>query len=197
LLRKIAQGNHVEERDLPSLLVLIPLLAAALIAAALGLAALKPPRFRVGRELLILAPPARVFALLDDLRSWERWAPQEGDAATVRRSYGGAARGLGAVAEWQGSGRAGAGRMEIVEAQAPARLVVQVDFLRPFRARNFNEFTLEPFGQGTLVRWSMDGSNVFVLKLMTLWLDIDKLMGKHFEDGLAGLRRCAEQQNEG
>ena len=65
------------------------------------------------------------------------------------------------LTEWKSKGSAGAGRMEITDAEPPNRLSIQVDWVRPFQSRNLNEFTLEPEGSATRVTWTMHGPNLF------------------------------------
>jgi hypothetical protein len=81
--------------------------------------------------------------------------------------------------------------MEIVEA-SPQRVSVRVDWRRPFVASNMNEFALAPRGDGTLVTWTLDGENIYVLKLMTLFVGADRLMGSHLGRGLTALKRACE-----
>jgi hypothetical protein len=111
---------------------------------------------------------------------------------TMTRSFSGGAQGKGACSEWTGKGKAGRGRMEITESTVPRQITVTVDFVKPFAAHNVNQFTLEPFGDGTRVTWTMRGTNPFVLKIMSVFINVDSLMGKHFETGLHSLKTLAE-----
>ena len=171
------------------------LIAAAVILvgiiSVLVLAALKPARFTIRRSVIIQAPPQKVFALIDDLHRWPEWIPNEGNSA-VKRNYSGAPAGRGAVCEWEGTGNAGKGRMEMIES-SPNTIRVQADWVKPFSARNVNIFTLEPQGNATQVTWTLDGENVFMLKAMTVFTTVDRLMSSHFETGLAGLKAVAEK----
>jgi hypothetical protein len=59
--------------------------------------------------------------------------------------------------------------MSIIESTPSTRVVVKVDFVKPFVAHNVNEFILEPMVEGgpaTKVTWTMRGSNLFVMKVM-------------------------------
>jgi hypothetical protein len=98
-----------------------------------------------------------------------------------------------AVYAWEGNRKVGAGRMEIIDAPPPSRVAIKLDFIRPFEAHNTAEFTLEPKGDLTNVTWAMQGQNVFVGKVMSVFLDMDKMVGKDFETGLANLKATAEQ----
>jgi carbon monoxide dehydrogenase subunit G len=163
------------------------------VILVLALAATKPARYRIERSITIQTAPEKVFALINDLHHWPEWAPNEKDDASITRSYSGATAGPGATAQWEGKGSAGKLRLEILES-SPSLVRVQADWERPFKARNMNIFTLEPQGNSTRVTWALDGENVFALKMMTVFTSTDRLMGSHFEDGLAGLKAAAEKE---
>lgn len=176
------------------MLPMIGLALGALVLIALIVAALKPPRFTVERSGHIAAPPAQVFPFLSDFRRWTAWSPWEDIDADLRRTYSGADAGKGAVYEWDGK-KAGAGRMEIMEATAPNAMTIKLDFTRPFEAHNTTEFTLHPSAGGTDVRWAMHGAQPFMFRVMSLFMSMDKLVGKDFEKGLARLKTAAETES--
>jgi uncharacterized protein YndB with AHSA1/START domain len=167
-------------------------IVVVLIAALLGYAATRPDTFRVERTTSINAPPERIFALITDLRSWGSWSPWEKKDPAMKRAYSGTARGEGAVYEWEGNRNIGKGRMEIASAAPPSKVVIKLDFLKPFEAHNLAEFTLEPRGNATAVTWSIHGPNLFIGKVMSVFFSMDEMIGKEFESGLATLKTVAE-----
>jgi uncharacterized protein YndB with AHSA1/START domain len=167
-----------------ALTVVLAVTCAVLIAAAT-----RPRRFRVERSVLVAAPPERVLALIEDLRAWPSWSGEKPDP-TVERKYGDVARGVGAACDWDSRGSAGKGHMEIVEASAQ-HVTARVDWRRPFVASNMNRFALDSRSNGTLVTWVLDGENIPILKLMTLFVSADRLMGSHLERGLAMLAEAS------
>lgn len=169
------------------------LVIATATFAFLALVTSRPDSFRVQRTTSIRAEPAAIFALIEDFRRWTEWSPFETLDPAMLRTYGGAAKGQGAVYQWAGDNKAGAGRMEILEAAAPARLVIKLDFLRPFAAHNTAEFTLEPKGRTTEVTWAMHGPSPFLAKLTGLVFSMDRMVGKSFETGLANLKAATEK----
>ncbi len=171
----------------------IVLAIVVLIAVLCSFAAMKPKTFRIQRSIAIKAPPETVFALINDIHNWPRWAPQDKQDPSLRRSYSGAACGKGAVSDWEGNGNSGKGRMTITRSDSPSNISVQVDFIKPFEAHNRNEFTLDSDGVTTKVTWTMEGTNLYVMRLMSIFVNMDKKMGKHFERGLESLRSVAEQ----
>jgi uncharacterized protein YndB with AHSA1/START domain len=171
----------------------ISIIVAALVAAVLIFAATRPNAFRVQRSMTIKAPPERIFALINDFHSWNRWAPQDKEDPTMSRTYSGPANGQGAVSEWNSSGSAGSGQMVIIESVAPKRISIKVDWVKPLETHNVNEFTLEPAEASTRVTWSMRGTNLFIMKIMSIFVNMDRVVGKHFESGLYNLKTLAEQ----
>jgi carbon monoxide dehydrogenase subunit G len=166
---------------------------AVLIVVFVVLVAIKPNTFRIQRSIDIKASPDKVFALISDFHNWTLWAPQDKEDSTMKRSYGGSAKGEGAISEWNSSGSAGKGRMFITESKPPNRITINVDFARPFETHNVNEFTLEPAGDSTKVTWTMQGTNLLIMKMMGIFVNMDGVMGKHFDAGLNNLKALAEQ----
>ena len=170
---------------------------AVVLALAIGvlliLAASKPDTFRIERSATINAPPEKIFAVLSDFRQWTGWSPWENKDPDMKRSYGGADRGKGAVYGWEGDKNVGTGRMEILEANTPSKLVIKLDFFKPFEAHNTAEFTMLPQGNATNVHWVMHGPAPFMSKVMQVFMNLDKMVGKDFEAGLANLKQLTEK----
>lgn len=163
-----------------------------LVAGLCAYATTRPDTFRLERSTLIAAPPDRIIPLIADFRRWAAWSPFENIDPTMTRTYGGADQGVGATYAWSGTGKAGAGRMEIIE-QSPERVAIKLDFSKPFEAHNIAEFTAVPDGAGTRVTWAMHGPSPFISKLMTVFFSIDRMVGKDFEAGLASMKQVAER----
>jgi len=147
--------------------------------------------FHVQRSTVIAAPPRAIFPLIDDFRAWTQWSPYEQLDANLGRTYFGPDRGVGAAYGWVGK-KAGTGRMEILQSDAPSKIVIQLDFIKPFTAHNQATFTLERTAGGTRVTWAMDGASSLFHKVMGVFFSMDKLVGGDFEKGLANIKRIAE-----
>ncbi len=111
----------------------------------------------------------------------------------MKRSYSGAASGKGAVYAWEGNKNVGSGRMEILDTSAPSKIVIKLDFLKPFEGHNTAEFTMLPQGDATSVTWLMHGPAPFMSKLMQVFMNLDTMIGKDFETGLANLKNLTEK----
>jgi hypothetical protein len=166
---------------------------ALVLAGFLAFVARRPDTFRVERSLAMNASPGALFALLNDFHNWPSWSPFEKLDPDIKRSYSGAGSGRGAVYEWQGNARAGAGRMEVLEAEAPSRVVIKLDFIKPFEGHNIAEFTILESGGTTTTTWAMHGPVPFLAKLMHLFVSMDAIIGKEFEAGLENLKNATER----
>jgi len=174
-------------------IAIIAVVLAIGIAVVLILAATKPNTFSVQRAAIVSARPEKIFSLINDFRQWGAWSPYEHKDPAMKRTFSGAVRGSGAVYAWQGDKNVGSGRMEILEATAPSKIVIKLDFYTPFEAHNTAEFTMLPQDDATRVTWRMHGPASFMARIMHVFINIDKMVGKDFEAGLANLKRLAEK----
>jgi hypothetical protein len=174
------------------MLKIILIVIVLVIVAVLAFAATRPGSFSVRRSTAIKAPPRKIAGLIDDFHNWGAWSPWERLDPAMKKTYSGAAEGRGAVYEWTGNGKVGAGRMEILEA-SPNRTTIKLDFLKPFENHNISDFTLEPAGDATNVTWEMHGPSPYMMRVMGLFFNMDKAIGKDFETGLGNLKALAEK----
>jgi hypothetical protein len=164
-----------------------------LVAGLLGYAATKPDTFRVQRSASMKAPPEKIFPLINDFHNWGAWSPWEKLDLEMKKTHSGAANGKGAIYEWEGNKKVGQGRMEIMEESPPSKVAIKLDFIKPFQANNKAEFALDRQGNSTNVTWTMDGSQPFMFKVMGVFMNLDNMIGKDFEAGLASMKGIAEK----
>jgi hypothetical protein len=152
-----------------------------------GFVATRPAEFKVEREATIAAPPDVVFAQVNDYHEWVDWSPWAGLDPNMKTEYSGADRGVGAMQSWAGNDDVGEGRQTIVASDPQKHIGIRLEFLKPFEATNSVDFEFEPAGAGTKVRWIMSGEHDFMGKAACLFMDMDSMVGKDFEKGLASL----------
>ena len=170
--------------------VLIVILA--IVVVFIIIVVTRPPGFRVVRSIGISAPAAVVFEQVNDFHKWQAWSPWEKIDPNLQRTYEGPPAGAGTVYSWKGNKRVGEGRMTMIESR-PAELIgIRLDFLKPFRSTNTAEFTFKPNGEQTDVTWTMMGKSNFISKAFCMFMDMDKMIGKEFEKGLAQLKAVVE-----
>ena len=174
------------------MLKIILISLAVIVAVFVVIVATRPSEFRVARSAAISAPPAAVFAQVNDLHKWEAWSPWAKLDPAMKTAYEGAPAGAGAVQTWTGNKEVGEGRVTIVESRPSDLIRFKLEMFKPFAATNAVEFSFKPEGDRTIVTWSMAGRNNFISKAVGLFLDCEKMVGGQFEQGLAQLKSVVE-----
>ena len=170
---------------------------AAVVIVFVAIVAMQPSDFRVARTAVIAAPAPAVFAQVNDYRNWKAWSPYEKLDPAMKKTYEGAAAGTGAIYTWAGNSQAGEGRATITESRPSELIRIKLEFLKPFAATNTAEFTFKPEGDRTAVTWSLTGTRNFMFKAVCLFMNMDRMVGGQFEEGLAQLKSVAEAAPRG
>ncbi len=153
----------------------------------------QPNTFRVERAININAPADKIFGIVTDLRRGAEWSPYEKKDLAMKKTFSGPATGPGAKLAWDGNSDVGAGTLSIADVTAPNKVVLKLDMTRPMEGHNTIQYDLTPVGDGTRMNWSMHGPMNPVGKVMCMFFDLDKMVGKDFEQGLQSLKALAER----
>ena len=175
------------------ILIYVAIALVVLVVALVAYAATRPDAFRVQRSTGINAPAERIFPLIANLKSMNTWNPFVEPDPAIKIAYSGPDSGKGAAHTWSGNSKVGEGRIEITDAAPSSRVTMRLDMLKPMKASNLVEFTLQPTGDSTAVSWAMSGRQPFMAKLMTVFIDCDRMVGSQFEKGLGKLKAIAER----
>lgn len=167
---------------------------AVLIAILLVYVASKPAHFDYERTAQIAAPPATVFDEVNDLHKWNAWSPYMDLDPNVKQTFSGPAAGVGASMHWAGNSKAGEGTMTIVESRPHQLIRLRLDFIKPLAVTDEATFTFMPQGNLTSTTWAMEGDNPFLFKLVSTFVNMDKMVGSDFEKGLGRLKKVSESQ---
>ena len=179
-----------------NILIIIAIILVVAIVGILILAATKPDTFSVTRTIDIAASPETIFPMIDDLHQWVKWSPYEAKDPAMKKTFSGADKGKGAVYAWDGDKNVGTGRMEIIDIIPSSKVVIKLDFFKPFEGHNTAEFILLPHGPTTsvtTVTWKMYGPAAFITKIMQTIINMDNMVGKDFAVGLVNLKTIIEQ----
>jgi hypothetical protein len=166
---------------------------AAAVALLLLYAATRPGTTRVERSVLIAALPHKIVPLINELERFNTWNPYNRKDPTMTLSYRGPSSGPGAAFDFDGSKNVGKGSIQIIEPSGPNRVTMTLDMTAPMACHNVIDFILDPQGNATEVTWAMQGPCPFLGKLMGVIFNMDKMIGRDFETGLAGLKTIAER----
>ena len=174
------------------MLKILAFVALLAVAALLVVAAARPETFVVARSATVQASPEKLYPLINDLRQFNTWNPYGKKDPNMRGEYRGPAAGPGAAYHFEGNKDVGKGSIRIVDA-APGKVTMQLHMIEPFEGRNNVEFILQPRGAATEVTWAMNGPSPFIARLAGVFMDMDRMIGRDFETGLADLKLRAER----
>jgi hypothetical protein len=163
-------------------------IALALAVALVGFGAVvasRPSTYHVERSITVAAPVDLPFGLVNDFHRWRFWSPWEALDPKMKKTFDGPYAGPGAIYEWAGNKDAGKGRMTILESKPYESISILLEFTEPWASTNHTSFTFQPVPEGVQVTWAMEGKNDFMGKAFSLFMDMDGMIGKDFEKGLA------------
>jgi uncharacterized protein YndB with AHSA1/START domain len=167
-------------------------LASVLLGAFLVYVSTKPDTCQFSRSIHISAPPEKIFPLIDDPRAMNEWNPFVKTDPNIKLTYSGPAYGVGAANDFEGNGRVGSGRAEIIESVPPSKVIVALRMDRPMKCQNRVEFTIQPRASGSDVTWAMSGRQTFAGKLFATFVGAEKMVCNAFDAGLADLKARVE-----
>jgi hypothetical protein len=169
----------------------------ALAVAVIGLAAVvvsRPSTYRVERSITIAAPVDLPFGIVNDFHRWKYWSPWEARDAKMQKIFDGPYAGPGAIYMWSGDSEVGKGKMTILDSKPYESIRIQLEFIEPWASTNTTTFTFQPGSEGVTVRWAMEGNNTFLGKAVSLFMDMDGMIGADFEKGLATIKSLTENE---
>lgn len=172
------------------------LVVLVLLAVVVLYAALKSPHYGVSREIVIEAPPQKIFPLVSSARACDEWMPWKQNDPGAVMNYSGPETGVGSKSTWDSKGEMGTGSAEVIESIPDRKVATRITFTKPMEMWQISEITLTPASAGamasTAVRWSVSGENSFIGRLMCIFVNMEKVVGPMFEKGLNNLKAKAE-----
>jgi uncharacterized protein YndB with AHSA1/START domain len=156
--------------------------------------AMQPNEFKVERTATMNAPAEVVFAQINDFHNWEAWSPWSKLDPNAKNTFEGAPQGEGAAFAWDGNDEIGAGKMTILESKPNELIRMKLEFTRPMQDESMTDFTFQENDGKTTVNWQMYGDHTFMSKAMCMFMDMDKMVGTSFDEGLASIKKIVESK---
>lgn len=175
-------------------LTLFVLIAVGAIAI-FGIASTRPATYHIERSVATAAAPAAVFAVLNDMHRFPEWSPWQELDPNMKVTHDGPPSGVGSVYTWAGNKDVGEGRMTITASTPNESVVQKLEFLKPWTSTCEVHLTIAPEGAGSKVTWAMDGNNDMMAKVMSLFMNMDTMVGKDFDKGLGKLKTLTESSS--
>lgn len=169
---------------------------AVVVVALAGFIAMRPSTYHVERSLTVQAPPELVHGIVADMARFPSFSPWHKLDPTMKQTLSPTTTGVGATYAWESpKDDVGSGTMTITAVEPNQKVVQDLHFLKPWESKAVVTFTTTAEGTGTKVTWGMDGdTGGFVGKAMGLFMDMDAMIGKDFEEGLTNLSRVSLEE---
>ena len=161
----------------------------ALVALLIVVGLLLPRHSRVEVSTLVDAPPATVFALVNDLRRVDLWSPRTATDPNSRVLYSGPNRGVGATVSWDGA-IVGSGTQTIVESRPHEHVANAINPGEPGEARTWFDIGRED--GTTRVTWGFAHDHGLNLVGRYFALLLSGVVKREFETDIAALKELAE-----
>lgn len=174
----------------------ILLAVAVLIVIFVIVVAMRPSAFSVERSIDINASAATTFPHVNDLREFEKWNPWVKLDPNIKTEVSDPPSGVGAVYTWEGNSQVGKGRQTIVESVPNKKVGMKLEFFEPMEGTNDVVFALAESPDTTRVTWRMSGDQNFFMKGMSMFMDMDRMIGDEFTKGLTSLKTIAEAEEQ-
>lgn len=166
-------------------------LAAGIFMAYVGM---KPSNCIISREIVIQATPEVLFPYINNSKKMNAWMPWQESDPQVKMQYSGPEEGVGSKSSWESPGKMGVGNAVVIESVPNQSVKTQLTYTKPMEMVQLAEVTLTPVEGGTQVKWSVDGHNGFLFRLIGVILNVEKTVGGEFEKGLLNLKHQVESK---
>lgn len=168
---------------------------AAILALIILLAVIAPKSYNVSRSIEINRPKSVVFHYLKSLKNQDEWSPWGKRDPNMVKNFVGTDGEVGAVSSWKGNKDVGEGEQELTRIVDGERIESELRFLKPFKSTsNAYMETKAVDADTTQVMWGFSGKNKFPMSIMMLFMSMDKMVGRDFEEGLASLKEILENR---
>ena len=174
------------------ILKIIGIVIVILILIFLLLGLFVPKTYHVERSISINAPQEIVFNQVKYFKNALLWSPFNEYDPNVVNTFEGTDGTIGAIVRWKGNKNVGSGSQEITALDENNRVDIKITFIEPFESVSMSYYELVPDGNTVKVTWGFDGTNEFPWNAISIFMNMDKMLGNDFEKGLNSLKGKCE-----
>ncbi len=173
-------------------LFLYIILGIVAFVAFLGFIA--PKSYHVKRSIIINRPLPEVFNYLKLIKNQDYWSPWKKKDPNMKQETVGTDGNVGFINKWEGNKDVGTGEQEIMRIVENDIVESQLRFYKPWKSQSDAYIKVNKVDdQNTEVVWGFSGKNKFPSSIFMMLYNIDKHVGKDFDEGLASLKEILEQ----
>jgi len=174
---------------LKALGIIIVILAVIIFVGGMFL----PKTYSVNRSIVIDAPDSIIYKNIADFNEFLKWNPWAKMEPTARTTISGPIGQPNHIYAWEGK-ETGSGQMKIKAIDTNKMVDIELKFLKPFESLADTKFEIRTEGTQNKVTWTMSGDQNLISKWMGVFMSMDSMIGKDFEDGLKYLKEKSENR---
>ena len=153
-----------------------------------------PQNYEVSRSIVISKPLVEVFNYLKYIKNQDDWSPWKKKDPSMKQSYIGVDGEVGFIAKWEGNKDVGMGEQEILSITENEAVNSKLRFLKPWKSESDAYIRVETLTKNrTNVTWGFTGKSPMPFNVFMLFFNMDKTVGKDFEEGLTSLKKVLEK----
>ncbi|MDO5969841.1 SRPBCC family protein [Flavivirga aquimarina] len=157
------------------------------------LALIAPKKIQVNRSIVINKPLPEVFQYLKHIKNQDDWSPWKKKDPNMKQEFIGNDGNIGFIVKWEGNKDVGLGEQEITNIVENESVVSRLRFFKPWKSESDALLKVEDVGNGnTKVTWGFSGINKIPANIFMMFYNVDKHVGKDFEEGLTSLKKILE-----
>jgi len=164
------------------IIIVIPLIVALFV----------PKHFLFKKTISINAPIDSVWANVNSLSALDNWSPWNDLDPNMKKVMSGVDGTIGAMQSWE-SDIVGSGSQTISRIEKPQLFETELNFTEPNESNGKAYVKLMPEGASTNATWGMTGTIPYPFNIMNLFMDMEKNMGKDWDNGLSKLKMLSEK----
>ncbi len=169
---------------------IVLIIVVIFVAAICIMGAIMPKDITVSRSVMIKAPKEKVFQQIVMFKNWPHWSPWVKMEPTVQLTYSGTDGQPGSAYQWVGK-ETGTGEMKNIAVNG-TKLDFQVNFEKPFKSQAMGILEATDSAGMTKTTWTFKTHSPFPMNAMMGMMNMDKMLGKDFENGLNNIKSWVE-----
>ncbi|WP_445955289.1 SRPBCC family protein [Yeosuana sp.] len=174
--------------------MLIFIISLVIVVLFVIISFLAPRTYEVSRSIVINKPHFDVFQYLKFIKNQDHWSPWKKKDPDMKQEFYGIDGEVGFIAKWNGNSEVGSGEQEITHIVNNQRIETRLVFFKPWKSESNAFMFVEDLGKmQTKVTWGFSGNVKFPANLFMLFYNMDKTVGKDFEEGLINLKSLLEK----
>lgn len=176
------------------ILSIVGIVIAVIVIVLLLLASIAPKNYHVERSVVIDQPIKKVYNYLRFIKNQDEWSPWKKRDPNIKQTYTGTDGEIGFMVSWESNHKqVGSGEQEIKVLVSPTRIDSELRFFKPWKSQSDGFFILTEINPDkTEVTWGFEGTHKIPANIFGLFFNMDKAVGKDFEEGLSELKRILE-----